>query len=345
MNPVRSLARAIPYEVASPMDDYYRGIKFMEAEAAKGNVLNWDQPEAVDVDLLLSHLQTLKRGYGIRKPKYNFKTGEVEGSEQFGPAKVIILEGLLALNDTLAPVGDIKVFVDVGFHGRILRRLFRDVKRTGQRPIDILRQCVETVEPMYEKYVQGTKANADLIILNEYDPDIEAKKCGGNEAQLKFRTKFIGEDLIKLGAERLGMVVQRDHYYNPKDRDLRTTGEILRVREEAGLTLLTYKGPKVDSTFRERPKFEFEIDPEAKKMFLRLYGDEVKMIVKTRQVYQLDGVVLSLDDDVNIVVGIRGRNMGKFIEIRFGDDDSTDKVLAKLGLMLAQGIKESYYEM
>jgi uridine kinase len=30
-------------------------------------------------------------------------------------------------------MGDYKIFVDLGTHGRVLRRIFRDVDRTGQK--------------------------------------------------------------------------------------------------------------------------------------------------------------------------------------------------------------------
>ena len=331
------------------MDDYYRGKTFMEAEAQKGHMLNWDQPEALNLQLLKEHLSELKSGRPVQKPIYSFKTSEPTGTEELQPRRVIIVEGLFALDEAVKSEGDVKVFVDIGTHGRILRRLLRDIERTGQKPSDILGYFAEVVEPMHEKYVESTKRNADIIIKNEYSPKVEAERSGLHEVQLKFRGEIDAEVLRKIGAERLGAVTQVDTYYNPGDRNLVETGEILRIREEEGHRILTYKGPKIESKFRERPKFEFEIDEETEKKFLSIYGDSVKIIKKKRVLYQLDDIVFSVDSVAKIEGGTT-TDLGKFIEIRSTSSRGAkkpqiNKAIAKLGLNLDQSIKESYFEM
>ena len=47
------------------MDNYYRGGKYMDDEAEKGNEMNFDQPEALNLDLLHKHLERLKQGKSI----------------------------------------------------------------------------------------------------------------------------------------------------------------------------------------------------------------------------------------------------------------------------------------
>ena len=64
------------------------------------------------------------------------------------------------------------------------------------------------------------------------------------------------------------------------------------------------KGPKnIESEFRERPKFEFRIDKDIKDKFLPFYGDEIKVIKKSRTLYQLDGVVFSVDSVISLQTG------------------------------------------
>lgn len=330
------------------MDDYYHGKTFMEGETQKGNVLNWDQPEALNLQLFREHLSELKSGQSIQKPIYSFKTSEPTGTEELQPRRVIIVEGLFALDEAVKSEGDVKAFVDIGMHGRILRRLLRDVERTGRRPSDILGYFAEIVEPMHEKYVESTKRNSDIIISNEYSPKVEAERSGLHEVQLKFTATVTTEALRKAGAERLGAVTQLDTYYNPRDRNLVETGEILRIREESGHRILTYKGPKVESRYRKRPKFEFEIDKETERKFLSMYGDSVKVIKKERVLYQLDDIVFSVDS-VSKIEGGTTTDLGKFIEIRATSkgpkQPKLDETLAKLGLNVDQGIKESYFEM
>lgn len=330
------------------IDDYYRGRTFMESEAEKGNALNWDQPEALNLELLQKHLRALKDGQQIEKPIYSFKTSEPTGTEEIQPRQIVIVEGLFALNDIVAREGDVKAFVEIGTHGRILRRMLRDIERTGQKPSDILKYFSEVVEPMHEKYVQSTRGNADIVIKNEYNPAVEAQKSGLHEVQLKFKAELGPENLRRLGVERLGSTAQIDYYYNPKDRNLVETDEILRIRDEGDHKVLTYKGPRVESEYRKRPKFELEIDGETEKKFLSIYGDKIKVIRKERVLYYVCGVTFSVDSVKKIEDGLE-TDLGNFIEIRSTDkeenDDRIKELVSKLGLSMSEGVKKSYFEM
>lgn len=330
------------------IDDYYRGKTYMDEQANNGNILNWDQPEALDLELLMHHIEQLKRGEKIVKPLYSMKTGEPCGTEIIDPNSVIIIEGLFALDDVLKDVSDVKAFVDIGTHGRIVRRLLRDVTRTGQNPADILRYFAEVVEPMHEKYVQSTRTNADIIIHNEYSPSVEAGRSGLSEIQMKFTTVPDADMLRRIGAERLARVSQTDYYYNPKDRDLVDTDEMVRIRDEGDRHILTYKGPRdAQSEYRKRPKFEFEIDDQTKDSFLGIYGEMVKKISKERTLYQLNGVTFSIDHVYSEDGGDR-TELGTFLEVRgttTDDERAMESVIEKLGLKRTDAIAESYFEL
>lgn len=151
------------------MDDYFRGAKFMKSQARKGIILNWDQPEAIDIERINIHISHLANGFATEKPIYSFKTGEPEEEEIFHPKKILLVDGLFALMEPTINKADIKVFVEAGTKTRMLRRLFRDIVRTTMKPIEILRYFIEIVEPAHKKYVLPTKENADLIINNEKD--------------------------------------------------------------------------------------------------------------------------------------------------------------------------------
>jgi uridine kinase len=331
-----------------PMDDYYHGKDYIESEAKRGNVLNWDQPEALNLDLFLQHLYLLKSGKSVEKPIYDMKACKTIGTEKVNPNKIIIVEGLFALDERLKDLGDVKVFVDVSIHGRLIRKLMRDIQRTGRRPINILKYFSKVVNPMHEKYVESTKMNADLIIENEYNPEIESENLGLHEVQLKFNCNLIHDDLLKIGAEMLNSTVQIDRYYNPRDRNLIQTGEMLRIREEGNRRILTYKGPRIKYFFVKRPKFEFEIDEDTEKAFLNIYGNMVKIIRKERTLYKLYDVIFSVD---KVWKNENGKDiyLGSFIEIKTSEEDLYQEkiklVAQKLGLNINDGIKESYFEM
>ena len=331
-------------------DDYYRGKTFMNSEAQKGNVYNWDQPEALDLELMKKQLKELKSGQAVDKPIYDMKIGEPSAHEKVEPKKIIILEGAFVLNEDMKNQGDFKVFVDVGMHGRIIRRLLRDIERTGQKQIDILKYFLEIVEPMHDQYIQPTKENADIIIKNEYDPKIEADRSGLHEVQLKFKVDFESDILASAGAEQLSTSsLQIDNYYNPKDRNLMKTEEMLRIREEDGRLMLTYKGPKTEGIdFRQRAKFDIEIDKDIERRLLSLYGDRVKTIKKQRTMYQLNEVVFSFDKVIKVEAA-QDKEVGTFIEIRsMGknfNEEKLKKAIKDLGLKMEDGTRESYFEM
>jgi len=327
------------------LDDYYRGRTFMKAKAEEGIIYNYDQPEVINLELFNEHLIALKSGQAIEKPIYNFSIGEADKSEKVEPHKIIIVEGLFALNEALLDVGDIKAFVEVGTHGRLVRRILRDIESRGQNPDDILDYFAKVVEPMHDEHIQNTKKNADMVISNEYNPEVEAR--GMKEMQLKFKVEIKPEVLRKLGAERVGSSSQLDTYYNPKDRDLMKTGEALRVREENGRYIVTYKGPKKSGDFRVRSKIDFEIDAKTKDIFAKMYGDTVNIVKKDRTLYQIDGVMFSLDKVTKNIAGVE-TDLGSFVEIRgvnSSDENVLKQVIEKLGLKLSDGDKRAYSEM
>ena len=337
------------------MDDYYCGVPFMDVEKAKGRILNWDEPDALELSLLRKHLMQLKSGQAIEKPIYDFKTGTRSGVVGVGISPlqswdIVIVEGLFALHDKLVNWGDVKVFVDIGVHGRIVRRILRDVQRTGQEPQDILHYFAQIVEPMHELHVQSTISRADIVIPNEYSPRIEAEKSGLHTVQGKFKVRIDHGTLRRFGVEVLNITDQSDYYYNPPDRDLMMTGEIMRIRHEGGRRILTYKGPDMadkDSLFSDRAKFEFEIDSETEQLFLEIYRQKIRKIQKTRILCRWNGVVFSLD---HVYRADESTNwtlveLGDFLEIRADYEGDVERFIGRFNLQKQEAIKRSYFEM
>jgi len=328
------------------MDDYYRGIEFMDEQAAAGNELNWDQPEALDLEMLRDQLAQLKNGETIKKPLYDFQTGSAPESEEISPAKVIIVEGLFALNEKVSDVGDVKAFVEVGTHGRMLRRLLRDVERTGQDPKEILNYFISVVEPMHQAHIQATRGEADIVISNEYSPQKEAEKSGQVERQVKYQTEEPRELITKLGAERLATISQVDDYY--QEQRLSSTKEMVRVRKDGGQIQFSYKGPEIDSGHREKSKFEFEIDQDTEGLLSEVYGEAGLIISKTRTLYRLGGIVLS-DDRVSAERDGESFELGSYLEVRLSDNEEENKAfrdkLEEQGVDLGDEIKSSYLDI
>lgn len=333
------------------MDHYSRGNRFIAEMAEQGISINWDHPLYMDFDLLREHITELSQGNTIHHPEFSFKTGEREGTMLFEPRDVVVVEGLFALRDEIADLADVKGFVDISLHGSIIRRLMRDVHRTNLDPADILNYYLTTVEPMYQEHVSPTKANADLVMVNEYNPAVESHRTGKHEVQTKFKAYISTEDLRKAQAIPLGVVDQQDYYFCPTDRSLGDTDEMVRIRHQGGKKTLTYKGPKVEAGEIVRARFDVQLDDETsdiEQLLRERYGQSVLQINKTRGIYFLGDTVVNLDS-VSRKEGDEEVPIGNFVEVCMYDVKSGSQklrlVCERLGIEYESSIPHSYSEM
>lgn len=146
------------------MDAYYRdfGARPMEERMR----VNWDHPDAFDLELLDTHLAALHRGEAIDKPVYDFvHHRRAPQTERIEPADVVVVDGFLLFVDArIRDRCDVKLFVDADADIRLVRRIRRDVTERG-RPLEtILDQYLATVQPMHLQFVEPSKRYADLIV-------------------------------------------------------------------------------------------------------------------------------------------------------------------------------------
>ena len=146
-------------------DNYYRAHDELPFE--QRSKLNYDHPDAFETDMMIEHLKLLKQGKKIACPVYDYtihnRSKEVTIVE---PRKVIIVEGILIFeNKALCEQMDIKIFVDTDADVRLIRRIRRDVAKRGRSLDSVLNQYLSTVKPMHEQFVEPSKKNADLVVL------------------------------------------------------------------------------------------------------------------------------------------------------------------------------------
>lgn len=170
-------------------DAYYHDPSHLEPEAR--TKVNYDHPDAYDTDLLLSHLDALKRGDAIPKLAYDYVAhARVTPSETIAPKPLILLEGILVLGDSRVRERlDIKLFIDTDADVRVLRRLARDVLDRGRTIESVTEQYLRSVRPMHLEFTEPSKRHADLIIpegaMNQVALDVVGARV---EALLGTRT-------------------------------------------------------------------------------------------------------------------------------------------------------------
>ena len=128
--------------------------------------LNYDEPAALETDLMAAHLEQLRRGEAIDCPVYDFtQHNRSDRTIRIVPRKVIIVEGILIFeNKQLRDLMDIRVFVDTDADVRLCRRILRDVEERGRSLESVLSQYQNTVKPMHEMYVEPSKKFANIIV-------------------------------------------------------------------------------------------------------------------------------------------------------------------------------------
>ena len=145
-------------------DSYYRRHDDMTYE--ERCQLNYDEPAALETELMVRHLDCLRNGEAIDCPVYDFTVhNRSDATQRIEPSRIIIVEGILIFeNEALRDLMDIRIFVDTDADIRLCRRVKRDVNKRGRSLESVLTQYQETVKPMYEKYVEPSKKYAHILV-------------------------------------------------------------------------------------------------------------------------------------------------------------------------------------
>jgi uridine kinase len=156
---------ALPKDVTLlEQDSYYRDRSHLSAaERAK---VNYDEPAALENDLLAAHLLALRAGQAVDTPDYDFATHTRKPVERrVVPSAIIVVEGILLFAvPELRNAFDLRIFVDTDDDIRLMRRIRRDIVDRGREIDDIERQYHDTVRPMHLLHVAPSKRFAHLIV-------------------------------------------------------------------------------------------------------------------------------------------------------------------------------------
>jgi len=146
------------------MDNYY--ISRDELPFEKRRLVNYDIPESLDWEAMISHIKRLKAGDTIHQPKFTFQTYErLAETEETKPNEILIVDGIFSFfHEEVRKLYDLKVFVDVPSEVRLERRMLRNIKRYGRTAEFEIQQYFEKVKPMHEKYVEPCREWADMVL-------------------------------------------------------------------------------------------------------------------------------------------------------------------------------------
>lgn len=142
------------------MDQYFLTQSQREAEQ-----INFDHPSHLDIELLVKHLEAIRRGNPILIPSYDFRTMiQTPDATLLRDYKVVLVEGLFVLSSPIVDLMDFTCFLEVEKDQLLLGRLLRDLRErssTMERTIDRYQRYVR---PSYDVFVGPTKHNAEIVL-------------------------------------------------------------------------------------------------------------------------------------------------------------------------------------
>lgn len=163
---VREVSRTLPAGTTSVLhhDSYYRDLKHLSFDERVR--VNFDHPDALETELMVSHVAGLLQGIPADVPTYDFATHtRAPAVIHVAPTPLVVLDGILVLAEArLRELMDIRVFVDTEADVRLMRRLRRDVEERGRTAGSVLNQYEATVRPMHLEFVEPSKRHADLVV-------------------------------------------------------------------------------------------------------------------------------------------------------------------------------------
>jgi uridine kinase len=148
-------------------DSYYHAHDHLPLNERKK--LNFDHPDAIEWELMISHLTALKNGEEVMQPVYSMvESNRTQQVELTKPAPIIIVEGILIYTqEALRDICDKRYWVDVPLDIRLWRIVNRDTNERGKTLELTLQRYKDTVKPMHVKYIDPCIEHANEILQND----------------------------------------------------------------------------------------------------------------------------------------------------------------------------------
>ena len=158
------------------LDAYYKDLSHLPLE--ERGAVNFDHPDALDIQLLTQQIRQLRCGYAVEVPRYDFTTHTRRPETlTLQPKAVVLTEGILLLAlDPIRSLLDLKVFVDAPADIRFIRRLLRDIQERGRTVDSCIQQYYATTRPMHFAWVEPSKAFADMVVSSEEEVETLATR-------------------------------------------------------------------------------------------------------------------------------------------------------------------------
>lgn len=164
---VNSILERVPFDQISLLaqDSYYKDSSHLPLEQRRS--LNFDHPDSIEWNLMLSDIQKLKNGHAVECPTYSYLTCTRQPETiHIEPRKILIVEGILILTQpSLCDEMDMKIYLEVEPDHRLTRIIERDMESRGRTAQEVIKRYYKTVRPMHEEFIKPSRERADMLVM------------------------------------------------------------------------------------------------------------------------------------------------------------------------------------
>ncbi|KAL1332199.1 hypothetical protein HN51_061048 [Arachis hypogaea] len=257
---------------------------------------NFDDPRLTDYETLLPNLHDLKAGKAVQVPIYDFKSSSRTGyrTVDVPSSRIVIIEGIYALNEKLRPLLDLRVSVTGGVHLDLVKRVIRDVQRAGQEPEEIIHQISETVYPMYKAFIEPDLQTAHIKIINKFNPFTAFQSP---TYILKSARNVIVEQVKDVISKDFRETKEQtyDIYLLPPGEDPESCQSYLRMRNTDGKYVLMFEEWVTDDPFVISPRITFSVSVRLLGGLMALGYTIATILKRNSHIFCDDSVCVKLD--------------------------------------------------
>lgn len=164
---VNSILELVSYDQIALLtqDSYYKDSSHLPI--AQRKALNFDHPDSIEWDLMLSDIQKLKQGIPVESPTYSYLTcSRLEETISVVPKKILLIEGILILTQPeLSNEMDMRIYLEVESDHRLSRIIERDMESRGRTAGEVIQRYYKTVRPMHEEFIKPSRERADMLVM------------------------------------------------------------------------------------------------------------------------------------------------------------------------------------
>ncbi|EAL65762.1 adenylate cyclase domain-containing protein [Dictyostelium discoideum AX4] len=330
----QKIVSVLPKSILISLDNYLDSSRQIIEE-------NYDDYRLVDFELLKKNISDLISNKPTDLPLYDFtKSGRYAYKRVQPPeSKVLLIEGIYALHEEIRHLLDLRVSISGGVHFDLIKRIFRDVHRTGQQPHESLQQITDTVYPMYKAFIEPDLQLAEIQVVNKFNP------FGGllNPIYiLKSVKQGVTVDMIHSVLNKSTIQENTARYYDiyliPPNTTFANSSSCdwIRVRNADGQYSIMFSEEIKEGPFIISPRVDFVVGVNMLGGLMSLGYQMVAIIHRKSTIFKDGKIIISYDELEEL-----GQT---FVQIKGFDATSVQEAGKKLGLE-NNYLQKSYIEL